>query len=518
MNSRNALSFEYQDLYPLTSVQRDIWIDQLLHVDVPLYNIGGYLQIAGAIDVALLERALRIVVDKYDALRIVMVEGASEDTVPMQAFARTRPLSLPLHDLSHEADPTAAAEAWVQQHMQKPMLGEQQPMFEFALLKLHEGSYWLSWVIHHVVADGWSIYLVTDAIARIYTALEQGESPDGSAPSYRDFVEADTAYRASPLFERHRQYWLDKYKDLPEPLLPHRHSLPTLPAFSQHHTWRLPRSLYESLEALAASRQVGVFHTILALVYTYFARTAQRDDLVLGLPILNRSSAAYKATAGLFVGISPVRLQLDSASSFVEIAAAIARILKQDYRYQRYPVSELNRDLELQRHGRAQLFDLVVSYERSKETLRFGTAQAQRIKCSNGYERTPLSIHVREDVTNEDIWMHFIYSAACFEPADIAAMEQRFATMLAFVLDHPDAPVRGVPLLSRAERAKVLTQFNATAVDYPKNETIHGLFESQVVRTPDAVALVYEGSQLSYRELNARANRLAHRLRKLGVG
>src|SRR5262249_11044276 len=153
---------------------------------------------------------------------------------------------------------------------------------------------------------------------------------------------------------------------LPEPLLKPRYGEARVEpvARSERRSLKLSRSLYDQLIAFAKSNNSTTFQVILAALYVYFVRAGEREELVVGLPVLNRSNAAHKATAGLFVGVSAVRFGFGADLSFIELLRSIARALKQDYRHQRFPVSELNREVTLRRTGRLQIFDLRVSYER----------------------------------------------------------------------------------------------------------------------------------------------------------
>ncbi|WVV46974.1 amino acid adenylation domain-containing protein [Pseudomonas sp. NA13] len=279
----------------------------------------------------------------------------------------------------------------------------------------------------------------------------------------------------------------------------------------------MPRALYNRLgDNAKAAGQATVFHVMLGALYSYFARTEQRDEIVIGLPILNRANAAHKATMGLFVGMSPVRLSLGTDLSFSELVGKIALTLKQDYRYQRFALSELNRELGLQNLGRRQLFDVVVSYEQDQDTW-YGTALAQPVKLSNGYEQMPLAMHVRESAPQDDVWMHFIYNEAYFDAPQIEALQQRFMNILACVAADFEVSVAALDPLPSTEH-QMLQEWNRTDVDYPKDMLLHQLIEAQVVARPEAIAVRFADQALTYDALNRRANRLAHALLESGLG
>ena len=506
-------------LYPLTTPQLDIWLDQVLHADSPLYNIGGYARINGEVDAALLQTAFNQVVNGHDALRTRLVPGSAEHPLPRQRFLGPVDVPLGLHDVSGHANPEASALSLLQAKLQTPFSFDDGLLVRADLVKVREDLHYCFVNCHHLIIDGWSFAMIGRTLSQAYTALHEQAKNTTTAPTYQAYVEQQVASKDSVSFQRQRQYWLEKYRTLPEPLLaprqPGRFGQRLAP--SQNHAWRLPRALYNRLgENAKATGQATVFHVMLGVMYSYFARTEQRNEIVIGLPILNRANAAHKATMGLFVGMSPVRLSLGTDLNFSDLVGKIALTLKQDYRYQRFPLSELNRELGLQNLGRRQLFDVVVSFEQDQDTW-YGPAPAQPVKLSNGYEQMPLAMHVRESAPEDDVWMHFIYNEAYFDAPQIEALQQRFMNILESVAADFDVSVMALDTLPPAER-QLLKEWNSTDIDYPKDVLLHQLIEAQVAARPDAIAVRFADQALTYDALNRQANRLAHALLETGLG
>ncbi|MBU9379770.1 amino acid adenylation domain-containing protein [Burkholderia gladioli] len=506
------------EVHPLTAAQREIWLDQAVHGDAPVYKIGGYTRIAGSVDAACFERAVNLLVARHDALRLVLVPGENGEGLPRQAVAKTLTVEVPLHDFSAEPDPDAAAIAWARQRLAESFPLDGRPLFRFELARIDATNFLFTLNFHHLIVDGWAIGLLVDSLARIYSALAEGREPELDAPSYLEFVEQDRAFRESPQFERQRAYWLDKYRSVPDPLFAprsrERFDGPVAP--SGHHALCLPRAFYDRIAAFARRCESTPFHVILGLLHVYFSRTAQRDELAIGLPILNRSNARMRQTAGMFTGVSAVRLGYDPAQRFDELLKSLGQTLKQDYRHQRFPISELNRSLGLLQARRAQLFDISVSYERDDYDMRFGESPAQVHMCSNGHEQLPLALHIRENRFDANAWIHFMYNRAYFEQEEVEAIGARFEQLLGQVLEDARVPVADLRLPTAGELAR-LRAWSASPAAFERDEPLHRLFEARAAQTPDAVALEFEGQRLSYGELNAWANRVAHRLVGLGV-
>ncbi|SEI20494.1 amino acid adenylation domain-containing protein [Pseudomonas asplenii] len=504
--------------FALTAAQRNIWLDQMTRGDSPLYNIGGYLDIDGPLDPDMFQRSVDLLMQKHDALRMVLLDQRDEEGAPLQSFVETLPMCVAPIDMQGESDPRQAAQDWMQRQIETVFEMRGGPLFRLHLLKLEERRFYFVIHAHHIVLDGWAIDGLFSSVSQIYNALLEERTPDLESPSYVDFIEDDHAYRQSPRFAHDQAYWLEKYSDLPEPLLAPRdlqtHGEASIR--SGHFTCGFARHFDVSIDELAQSLQASRFHVLLAVLYVYFTRIHSRDELVVGVPILNRSNAKFKKTLGLFTQLSAVRLRFDADLTFAELVQGICRAVKQDYRNQRFPLSDLNRLLELRRTNRLQLFDLTFSYEPHNYLIQFGQSNARVFKSSNDHEQTPLAIHLRTNLYDNESRLHYIYNEAYFQADEIEPMAERLQHVLDQGLANQQLPVRAFSVLN-ARDASQLQTWNAGQQQFAQAQTIHQQFEARAAERPEAVALVYQDESLTYGELNARANQVAHRLLALGV-
>ena len=504
--------------YPLTAAQLDIWLDQLSHGDSPLYNIGGYLDLSGPLDPARMLAALEALVARHDALRTILLPGAGADGLPLQQFARSVTVPMPIDDVSAHSDPESAARALVQARIDQPFVLDGGCLLRFLLIRLDEQRHWLSVQAHHLIVDGWGFGEMFKSLDEIYNALAHGQPAPVAAPSYIDFIEDNARYQASPRYAQDRAYWLDKYRQLPEPLLLPRHqqSLAGQTAQTQVYAQPLPALLHERMQQVARAFGASAFHVLLAALHVYFSRTAQRDEWVVGLPILNRSGARFKSTLGLFAQVSAVRMGFGRHCTFAELVSTIREELRKDFRHQRFPVSEMNRALGLLREERSQLFEVTVSYEQGTHDYRYGEASGRIIKASNVEEATPLAVHLLSNLANDDARLYLIYSEAYFNADEVKALAERWLLILEQGLEAVNLAVADFDL-STPEETALLQQWNATRVDYPAPTPLQQRIEAQATLRPHALAAVDQGQSLTYAELNQRANALAHHLLDLGV-
>ena len=507
------------DVHPLTAAQRDIWLDQIGRGDSPLYNIGGYLELFGPLDAGLLQRALEQLVQTHDALRTVLVEAGEEQGLPLQTFVQRMPVNLPVHDLTGQPDAPAAAKAKVDEQMQcsHPMDGS--PLFRFGLLRLAPQRHWLVIQAHHLILDGWGIGQLLRALGDYYTHLARGQALPAVTTSYAAFIEDDQRYRASPRYATDQTYWLDKYRDVPEPLLSPRHPFrrATDRAPSRDHVEAFPARLHTRMKRFADGCAASAFHVLLAAVHVCFSGIAQRDDWVVGVPVLNRGGARFKSTLGHFAQVSAVRLAIAGTCSFRELVVQVRDTLRRDFRHQRFALSDLNRSLGLGREARAQLFEVSVSYEQDDHLYRYGEATGHAVKVSNGHESTPLAIHLRSNCQDQRTWLHLVHHRAWFDDGQAQALAKRLLLLLEQGLAHPDRRIDRFDLLS-ADEHRQLARWNATDQPGLGPKLVHRRIEQQALACPEQVAAIHQGQRLSYAQLDRRANGLAQRLAELGVG
>jgi amino acid adenylation domain-containing protein len=501
-------------LYPLTSPQREIWFDQMLHDGIPLYNIGGYVKIPGAIDPVLFEQAVNLLVKKHETLRTMLTEVKDEDGIPMQMYTEQLTVTVPLHDFSTSAEPHEAAMVWMQQRFVEPFKLTGSPLFRYDLLKISNECYYWLLQYHHLIIDGYGVALLNRSLAEIYTSLANEQAPNLKSPSYINFIENDRAYVESEVFNKQRQYWLSKFPTPPEPLF--------TPRYRSHYTDKLigsgcevlylPRDFYNRLNELARQHNATLFNLLLGALYVYFTRIAGQDDFAIGFPTHNRTQAKLKETAGLFTLVNPTVFEFGKTLSFAELLQKIHGTVKEDICHQPFPISETNRNISQGlKNQRSLLFDISLSYQRFDYDSRFNEIDGQMTWLLHSWEQTPLMIYVQDFHARLDVKFDFVFNWAYFNAQDIKALQARFVTILEAVLKDSLSPIHTLPVMTDEERKQLLA-WNDTETDYPVDKTLVDLFEQQVEKTPSNIAVVFEEQQLTYQQLNEQANQLAHYL------
>ncbi|MBK4995750.1 amino acid adenylation domain-containing protein [Pseudomonas sp. S37] len=502
------------ETFALTVAQRDIWLDQISHGDSPLYNIGAYVELQGRVDAGQLQQALQHLVAEHDGLRTVLV---TEGGLARQYFAAHMAVPLALHDLRQAPEPLAAALGLLKAQMRTPYRLDASPLWGATLLRIAEHRYLLAVQAHHLVLDGWGVDQWFKQLADCYQLLQQGLPLPHGAASYHAFIEDDAQYQASTRHARDRDYWLARYQQLPDALLAPRERAATVsgsPSGAQEQAF--DSQLLARMRRFASGLQASPLHVLLAALHVCVVRTWQRDEWVVGLPVRNRGNARFKATLGLFTQVSALRMGFGRECSFAALVQGIGDALKQDYRHQRFALSELNRSLGVLREERPQLFELMVSFEEDSNALQIADAPGHTIMICNGHEPTPLSIHLRCNSHSDAATLHLVHNRAWFADDQVQALAARLLHVLEQGLQQPHASLGAFDLLTGQEHA-ALAQWNATQTPVADAALIQHRIRAQAKARPAAVAALHDGQALSYGELERRAELLAQHLAGLGV-
>jgi len=493
----------------LTLPQQDVYFEQLLYPNEPIYNIGAKIEIKGIINVGIFRRAHNELINQHDAYRSTLINDPENVTVQIVEEHNSK---LGFVNFSDRQKSYEDANAYMQEEFSKPfdLFGERL-LHVFTLVKVSEDFHYLFSVYHHIITDGWGTSLMFQRLVQNYNEVfEFGKIKTVYPFSYKDFIEDDCTYQNSESFIQDKFYWKERFKNLPENLFDKIDDTIQINK-SNRKELIIKRELYNELNHLVTAYKCSTFHLILAILYTYFGRKHQNGDFAIGLPVLNRSKSIYKKTVGLFMGISPLRIPIDFDATFEDLIIEIKNQLRHDYRHQRFPLGKLIQELQLFSE-KERLFNITLSYEKQNYSTNFKNTQTQVIPLSHHSERVALSIYIREFDELEDVKIDFDYNLSYFDDIGITQVVQHFENLVNVILASPDKKLKEFVYLSKEDERQVLVEFNNTKVDYQKDKTVVDLFEARVEPTPEKVALKDDFKSYSYFELNKLSNQIAEYL------
>ncbi|MBV6325521.1 non-ribosomal peptide synthetase [Duganella violaceipulchra] len=500
--------------FPLTLTQADIYFDQARHPELPLYNVGGYIEL-GEIDPDRLAQAHARLVCGHDAFGIRVCDAGPEVA---QSISDERDTGLALHDFSAAPAPEQAARAWLGALFQTPLPLHRAALFRACLLKLAPRRYWYVGLAHHLSMDGWGFANWARQLGACYHEQSVGGGhADAGASAWRAVAEADQRYLAGPRCQADRDYWRASLARLPEPLLaPLAPARQGAPGASRRAIVSLNAQRMAGLRQLAEAAGVGLPQALAGLLSVYLRAVYGREQLLLGMPVHNRAGAAQKQMVGVFTSVSPLLVEMAPELRLGQLLRALAGRQRASLRHQRYPLGRMLRDLG--RQGRAEpLYDVGFSYLKLDSAFVVGGQAARLVYLSHDHEATPLML-TAWDYGQQAAQLQFDCNLGYFSAADIALLTARFAHMLDHCAGWAECALDQLDILPPAERSRLLEDFNRNSGAPAPAACLHALFEAQARATPAAPALWAGGATLDYRQLNERANQVAHRLRATGAG
>ncbi|MCP4662995.1 MAG: amino acid adenylation domain-containing protein, partial [bacterium] len=521
-----------RDPVPLSFAQQRLWFLDRLVPENPFYNMPVALRLQGPLDVAALRRAFDEMVRRHEPLRTTFRSVAGE---ARQVIARRLALTVPLVDLQAlaEAHREAEEERLSYAEGSHPFELTRGPLLRAVLARLAGGEreqHALFLNMHHIISDGWSIGVFSQELAALYEAFAEGApSPFEELPiQYADFAVWQRSWLQGEALERQLAYWKRQLAGAPEVLdLPFDHPRPALESFrGSSAPLCVPAPVAQGLKALSRRWDATPAMTTLAAFKILLSRCSGQADVLTGMAIANRTRSELEQLIGFFVNTLVLRTDLADRPRFVDLLGRVRETELGAYSHQDLPFEKLVEELHLERHlSHHPLCQVMFGYQNFPrppiELRRLTLSVPGGAEFDTGTSKFDLTLFLEE--VGKEIHGSLEYNSDLFERVTIRRMLGHFGNLLAAVVDEPGRRISELPLLTAGEQHQLLGEWNDTGSAYPAAASLGELFAAQVAATPEAVAVVSGGGdpaaeQVSYRELERRANRLAHCLRAHGVG
>jgi len=506
---------------PLSFAQERLWFLEQFEPGGSAYNICRAARLTGLLKIEALEQSLSEIVRRHEVLRtrFQVVDGR-----PVQVRAPAQKLSISLVELSQlsHAERDGEVARLITEEGRRTFDLSAGPLLRAMLLRLRNDDHILILTTHHIASDAWSMGILTRELWTLYEAYANDKpSPLQDLPvQYTDYAVWQRQWLQGEVLESELCYWRQQLgNNLPVLNLPTDRPRPALQSFrGSRQPITLPETLSAAVNELSRREGVTQFMTLLAAFNVLLHRYTNQDDILIGSPIANRNRIEIESLIGFFVNTLVLRTDLSGSPTFKELLSRLRDVCLGAYAHQDLPfeklVEEFHPERDLGRNPLFQVMFLLQNAPRHVPTLPRLTVN--RVNVDASVSKFDLTLGLAE--RDGKLIGFFEYRTDLFDRSTIERMAGHFQTLLQGVVADPDQPISTLPLLTEAERHQLLVEWNDTEVDYPKSSCIHELFEAQVERTPDAIAAEFEGKRLTYRELNSRANQLAHYLRSLGIG
>jgi amino acid adenylation domain-containing protein len=500
--------------HPLTFTQQQLWFINQLQPRTATYNIPVAVHIPGNLNFSALVNSLNAIIQRHEILRtsFELVNGE-----PVQKVLDIVNFTLPQFDLQHLEQPQQETE------IKRLSLEIAQTAFDLAtaplltakLLKLHPEKSILLLTLHHLIGDGFSINILVKELSAIYQSFCAGEPYILSELplQYSDFVYWQRQYLQGEVLAQHLDYWQQQLSGyLPVLQLPTDRTRPPIQTFKgAQQKFVIPKNLTKEIKQLSKGEDATLFMTLLATFQILLYRYTGQEDILVGSPIANRNRAEIEQLIGFFVNTLVLRTNLSGNPSFKELLARVRKTAIEAYTHQDLPFEKLvealnpNRDLSYN-----PLFQVMFVLQNADADAIWKTEELET-------ETAKFDVLLSMIESEEGLTGTLEYNTDLFNADTISRTIGHFQTLLEGIVKNVNQSISELPILTPSERQTLLVEWNNTQVEYPEFACIHQLFEAQVEKTPDAVAVVFENQQLTYQELNKKANQLAHYLQSLGV-
>ncbi|HBK49462.1 MAG TPA: non-ribosomal peptide synthetase, partial [Pseudomonas sp.] len=506
---------------PLSYSQQRMWFLWQMEPDSPAYNVGGMARLRGTLHVDAFERALQALIVRHETLRTTF---PSIDGVPYQCVAEDSGLHLDWQDFSALSDD--ACQQRLQQladdQAHQPFDLERGPLLRACLVKANEREHFFVLTLHHIVTEGWAMDIFARELGELYEAfVDDRESPLAPLPvQYLDYSVWQRQWLESGEGARQLAYWKHRLGD-EHPVLALPADRPR-PAVQSHrgelYRFELDPALVARVHAFNSQRGLTLFMTMTATLAALLHRYSGQADIRVGIPVANRTRAETERLIGFFVNTQVMRAQVDGGQGFDVLLRQTRQAALQAQAHQDLPFEQLVEALAPERNlSHSPVFQVLFNHQYAARAERnWGDLRVEPLHWDSATAQFDLVLDTSE--TAQGLMVSLAYDTDLFERSTIERLSTHFINLLQGIVEQPQQPVAELPLLAAAERERTLVTWNATAENYPLEQSIQQLIEAQVQRTPDAPALAFGETRLSYAQLNARANRLAHRLIALGVG
>lgn len=502
-------------VYNLTNPQKSIWFTEQFYKGTPIENITGCVIVLEKLNLKALQKAINLFVKTNDSFRLNFTMDGDKVLQYLSSFSEFEIENVMVNtdedikDIENEMSNT-------------PFEVLNNLLFSFKTFTFPDGHGGFVITAHHLISDAWTAGLVVNEIMDYYEKIINSQIIDNQNPSYLDYITSEQEYLNSEKFNKDKEFWNEIFKTIPEvatvPSISVESSNSSLSCKAKRKQFIIPKETMTLINEFCKQNKASAFNFFMAILAIYLSRVSSLDDFTIGTPILNRGNFKEKQTTGMYISTIPFRISIDHKIPFAEFLSNISADFSKIFRHQKYPYQYLLEDLRKKDSSIPNLYNILLSYQNVRSNKQTSDINYESSWVGNNFISDDIDIHLYDMNDTGDINIAYDYLISKYSIDDICSIHARFLYIINQVLENNDITLNEIEIVTPDEKKKILYDFNNTSADYPRDKTITQLFEEQVEKTPDNIAVVFEDQKLTYRELNQRANSLANYLRSQKIG
>lgn len=502
------------NVYNLTNPQKSIWFTEQFYKGTPIENITGCVIVLEKLNFKALQKAINLFVKSNDSFRL---KFTVKDDKPLQYLSSFSEFEIENVMVNTDEDIKD-----IENKMSNtPFEVLDNLLFSFKTFTFPDGHGGFVITAHHLISDAWTAGLVVNEIMDYYEKIINSQIIDNKNPSYLDYITSEQEYLNSEKFNKDKEFWNEIFKTVPEvatiPSINVENSNSSLSCKAKRKQFVIPKETMNLINEFCKQNKASAFNFFMAVLAIYLSRVSSLDDFTIGTPILNRGNFKEKQTTGMYISTIPFRISINHKIPFAEFLSNISADFSKIFRHQKYPYQYLLEDLRKKDSSIPNLYNILLSYQNVRSNKQTSDINYESSWVGNNFISDDIDIHLYDMNDTGDINIAYDYLISKYSIDDICSIHARFLYIINQVLENNDITLNEIEIVTPDEKKKILYDFNNTSADYPRDKTITQLFEEQVEKTPDNIAVVFEDQKLTYRELNQRANSLANYLLHSGI-
>ena len=497
----------------LTNSQKSIWVIEQYYKGSSINNICGTALINEKIDFEKLKKSIEIVCQKHDNFRMQI---KIEDEGVRQVLSEPKEIQIDTVKVASKKE----LEEERKKIVRTPFKLENSELFKFYIFKFEngEGAFMLN--IHHLISDAWTLAFICNEIIKTYSALKQNKEIETKAIySYIDYIKSEKQYQESEKYQKDKKYWKEQFSTIPEvaTIYGSKGNIDDTNPEGERKQFSLDIADVEEIKEYCKINKISLYNFFMAVYSIYIGEISNLDDFVIGTPILNRTNFKEKNAAGMFINTAPFRINVKEDIEFKEFIKNIAINSLNMLKHQKYSYQCLLEDLREKDKDIPNLYNILLSYQITNAQMSGGDIKYKTEWTFNGCCAENMDIQIYDLNDTGSLNIAYDYKTSIYEQTDIEKIHQRILYIIKQVISKQQIQIKDIEIVTPEEKKTLVKDFNKTELKYDRKETVIGLFEKQVEKTPEKVAIKSNHKKLTYKILNEKANMLAREMLNKGV-
>lgn len=490
--------------YDLTFPQENIWLVNKLYNSSKTNLITGIININKGFKEINCAKAVNLVIKNNDALRIKI---KVENNNPYQIIEEYVYQDIKIIDMQNFDD--LKKEEYIGEYKKRDIDILNDKLFEFSVLKYSNDSGAVLLKMHHIVSDAWSYSKIVEQFIKYYNNIENSEEvEEGVTPGYTEYINSTMEYKISEKYAKDSTFWneyLEGYNDD----ISLKSKTKNISNTCKRYNVKLDKKINDDIKEYCKIHRTSPYVLFLAAFSTYIYRIKDKNDIVIGTPTLNRANFKEKQMLGMFVSTLPLRIKLNESETFLNLVQEIGRNTMGIFRHQKFPYTEIVKNAHDKNNNISKLFSILLSYQNAR--VEYEDIEKYDTKWyANDFQNEDLQIHMLDMDSTGILEINYDYLDEIFEDVEIEYLHTRLLAILKHAIEDESIDIENINIMSEEEKNVILNDFNNTKMEYQKDKSIIDLFEEQVEKTPQSIALVFEDKKVTYKELNEMSNSVAH--------